>query len=482
MDLQRIYKKSPIFVQQWLITMWGFNEHKHRFVGCHDAQLHWLRENVSIGSDKIHEIEMELLSKMLDYAYEKVPAYRKKFDESGIKPEDIKSMDDLLKLSPTTKEDIRADYDSFISRDYEKDKLLKHFTSGSTGSPMAVYRSVDFFQKFNAYISFFREMMGVKLTDPRVSFGGKAVVPIEQSKPPFWRLNQAWNQIYMSPYHLSEKNLPLYVERIRKHKPAEILGYTSAITVLAKYLIEHEITDITPKVVFTNSEPLRDWQRSIMEKAFQCPIREWYSTIEHLFFAIQCGEGHYHFLPGLGIVEILNDGKPVKAGEPGEVYGTTLLNYSAPYIRYKILDSVVPGWDSCKCGLQLPYLTKIIGRIDDLIVTPDGNYLGMGYLIFQAIPDLREGQLVQESFDKFTAYLVPGKPLDDSSKDAFIKRFRAMYPYKADLDIKVVEAIPRWGMGKAPNMISLINRGDQMIKKTGFKNVKLAESDENSES
>jgi phenylacetate-CoA ligase len=482
MDLQRIYKKSPIFVQQWLITMWGYDEHKNRFVGSHDSQLNWLRENISISRERFHETEMELLPGILENAYEKVPAYKKKFDESGIKPADIKSLDDLRKLSPTTKEDIRSDYDSFISRDYEKEKLLRHFTSGSTGSPMAVYRSVDFFQKYNAYISFFREMMGVKLTDPRISFGGKVVVPIDQKKPPFWRFNPAWNQLYMSPYHMSEKNLPVFIERIRKHKPAEILGYTSAITVLARFLVEHEITDINPKVVFTNSEPLREWQRTIMEKAFQCPVREWYSTIEHLFFAFQCSEGNYHFMPGLGIVEILTDGKPAKEGEPGEVYGTTLLKYSSPYIRYKILDSVVPGGDSCKCGLHLPYLTTILGRIDDLIATPDGNYLGMGMLIFQAIPDLREGQLVQEDFEKFTAYLVPGNTWDDSYKEAFIKRFRAMYPYKAELDIQIVESVPRHGMCKAPNMISLINRNDQMIKKSGFKNVKLADSEEKSDS
>lgn len=70
----------------------------------------------------------------------------------------------------------------------------------------------------------------------------------------------------------------------------------------------------------------------------------------------------------------------------------------------------------------------------------------------------------------------------DFSRDAFIRRFRDMYSYKADLDNQTVDSVPRHGMCKAPNMISLINRGDQMIKKSGFKNVKLADSEEKSDS
>jgi phenylacetate-CoA ligase len=458
-----------------MINIWAYRENKKRFGGVHDSHLKWLFENVNLSTDEFYKAENERLREIIKYSYEKVPAYKKRFDSAGVNPDEIKCIADLQKIPTISKEDVKSDYSAFISSDYRMSDLEVGITSGTTGTPFKCIRTLDVYRKFHACVTLLCQWNGISLKQPSVSFGGKAVVSTSQTQPPFWQHNCIWDQTYFSIQHMSPHNLPHYVKQIRRIKPVYMAGYPSAITMFGKFLLEHGVTDIRPKAVFLSSEMVYPWQEKIIHEAYGAKIVEWYSTQEILFFAYKCDFNHYHILPGMGIIELIANGKQAGPGEAGEVVATTLINRASPLIRFKLLDSAVWGRGECECGSKLPFIHSIVGRVQDMIVTPDGNFFAGGSRILRAAPDIVEGQVIQETLDKFIVRLVPGKEWKKEYEQAIREKFKYYYPYDAQLTIEIVDRIPRTASGKIEAVISMVNRKNELAKKEGFTRVKTAD-------
>jgi phenylacetate-CoA ligase len=472
LDYYHIYLASPRIIQHLMINTWVYRENKKRFDGVHDPHLRWLSENVNLSAEEFYKTENERLRDIIKYSYEKVPAYKKRFDSAGVKPDEIRCIEDLQKIPTLSKEEVKSDYNAFISSDYRMSDLDVGMTSGTTGTPFKCIRTLDVYRKFHACVTLLRQWNGTSLKQPSVSFGGKAVVSTLRTHPPFWQYNCIWNQTYFSIQHMSPHNLPDYVKQIRRIKPVFMAGYPSAITMFGKFLLETGVSDVRPKAIFLNSEMVYPWQKKIIEEAFGAKIVEWYSTQEILFFAYKCNFDHYHILPGMGIIELLADGNQMGPGKAGEVVATTLINRASPLIRFKLLDSAVWGKGECGCGSKLPFIHSIVGRVQDMIVTPDGNFFAGGSRILRAAPDIVEGQVIQETLDKFTVRLVPGKEWKLEYEKGIREKFQYYYPYDAELTIEIVDRIPRTAAGKIEAVISMVNRKNELAKKEGFTRVK----------
>jgi phenylacetate-CoA ligase len=92
----------------------------------------------------------------------------------------------------------------------------------------------------------------------------------DNNKPPFWRSNRVLNNTQFSSYHLSEKTLPYYVNKIVELKPVFIDSYPSSIYTVANYLEKTGNPGIFPKFIITSSETLLEHQRNLIEKVFKC--------------------------------------------------------------------------------------------------------------------------------------------------------------------------------------------------------------------
>ena len=104
-----------------------------------------LMKNQWLDSKQIREIQNHKLRHLVDYAYKNVSYYKKLFDETGLSPEDIKSLDDLKKLPITKKTDLQSSIIEIImSRSFSNHELIREHTSGSTGRPFTVYFDKDF--------------------------------------------------------------------------------------------------------------------------------------------------------------------------------------------------------------------------------------------------------------------------------------------------------------------------------------------------
>jgi phenylacetate-CoA ligase len=189
--------------------------------------------------------------------------------------------------------------------------------------------------------------------------------------------------------------------------------------------------------------------RETIEAAWQCRIYDRYGAVEGCMFASQCEFGRYHVSPEVGIIEILDpSGKPVPPGSMGEVICTGLQNTLQPLIRYQIGD--VARWavdQDCECGRSMPILESIEGRVEDICYTVDGREMLRFDTVFKGVNNIREAQVVQETPDSFTVYVVPA--LGFNSRDiAKIQENMQLHVGRVHTLVKPVERIARSGSGK----------------------------------
>ena len=451
----RIYEKNPVFLQNLLVSIYGYYLHYQRYGSTTDDFVKLLKSLECASKSQIEALETEALHQIIDHAYQTVPYYRALFNEHDLKPDDIQDKTDLNKIPILEKEVIRKHPEQFLSQTSNPKGLHVAYTSGTTGTPLRLYQSVDLIRRQYACHTILREWAGVSLKVRRATFGGRMVVAAERSKPPFWRYNAAENQMLFSSYHMNESNLYHYVEALLKFQPVEIIGYPSSIYSIANDVKKRGITGLRPKVVLTNSETLLSWQRSFIEQAFGCVVFDWYSSEEFSCFIGQCEQGGYHIFPLVGIVELLPIPEQDKNGyAEGELVCTSLLNKDMPLLRYKMGDGGRWSQDGCPCGRSWPVLDCIAGRIDDYVTRADGTQIGRLDHVFKGVTGVKEAQIHQISFDRVEVNLV----VDDQYNSAIENKVKLNLTERIGEGFRISfnyqSSIPRTARGKFRAVIS----------------------------
>lgn len=452
---KNIYLKSPVFLQNLFVTAYGYYLRRFRYGRSTQDFVEWLSELEYASPSKMEKLENEALRNIITHAYERVPYYKRIFDRHGIQPKDIGDRNDLGKLPLLEKDPIRRDPEQLVSKKSNPEKLEIAYTSGTTGTPLKLYQSKMLIQTAYACHAILRKWAGVSFDDRRATFGGRLILSSAQWKPPFWRYNASENQMIFSSYHLSERNLPCYIEKLLEFQPKEVIGYPSSIYNIANYLKRNNINRIKPKVVLTNSETLLFWQRETIEAAFDCKVYDWYSSEEFACFIAQCEMGSYHIFPLIGIVEIVDpsNGKVTNSGE-GEIVCTSLLNMDMPLIRYRIGDTAVRSNGTCSCGRSWSTLESIVGRVDDYVVRRDGTRIGRLDHIFKGVKNIQEAQIEQLSLDNVQLNLVVDKQYDSADERLIEKNLKERIGPDMTLNFNYIKFIPRTGRGKFRSVIS----------------------------
>jgi phenylacetate-CoA ligase len=364
----------------------------------------------------------------------------------------------LEKLPVLDKQTLREQRDQFIA---ERERMYwRNQTSGSTGTSLLVDLNARTYKLIMALLVDHEEQHGIRPGHPRATFAGRVIQPPEHNRPPFWRYNRADNQTLFSTLHLSDENMPHYLRQLEKVQPMEIIGYPSAIYLVAEYCLRHRVTpQIRPAAVVTNSETLFDWQRETIEKAFRCHVADYYGVAEGVVFASQCSAGQYHFNPLLGIVEFLrSDGSIASDGEPARLVCTTLTNTVMPLLRYEVGDEAIRAVGSCPCGLEYPAAQSILGRVDDAVVTRDGRSIGRLDHIFKGLEGVRECQIIQEEVDLIVLKIVRDVSFSQTSEHVLKENLWARLGHEMRVHIDFVERIPRTARGKFKGVVSNLSR------------------------
>jgi phenylacetate-CoA ligase len=381
----------------------------------------------------------ERLSFILHRAATQVPYYRSQW--AARRGAGDRSSWELLENWPAlTKDALRSDPRSFVADDCEFRKLSHIHTSGTTGKSLDLWFSKEASNLWYAlFEARWRRWYGVTRHDRWGILGGQLVVPVRQRKPPFWVWNLPLNQLYMSTYHLAPDLLEHYVAALRKYRVKYLYGYTSALFELAQeVLASGESLPMT--VVLTNAEPLFDCQRDVIQKAFQCPVRETYGMAEKVAGASECEFGRLHLWPEVGIYE---------TSPANELIATGLLNEHMPLIRYQVGDMVQLNETSeaCPCGRALPMLSSIEGRSDDVLYTSDGRRIGRLDPVFKSQLPIREAQVIQEKLDRVRVKYVPTADFTAGATRSIAKRLQDRMG-EIEIVFEAVDQIPRGPNGK----------------------------------
>ena len=348
----------------------------------------------------------------------------------------------------------------FVADDCAPHRLVPVHTSGTTGTPLLILRSAATEQTWYAMLEVrARNPWGVRWSDRWAILGGRLVVAAERERPPFWTVNWALNQLYLSSYHLTARFAGAYLDATARFAPRYLYGYTSALCVLAQFVLESGRTDLRPTVVITNAEPLYAHQRALIARAFQCPVVETYGMTEMGVMAVSCRAGYLHTWPDLGFVELLDaDDRPVAPGEIGHVVTTSLINREQLLIRYRTGDMAVamPEEFQCPCGNGAPVLASVEGRSDDLLYTRDGRRIGRLDPMFKGDLPIREAQVIQEAWDRFVIRYVPAEGCGPAHAARMGQELKARVG-ECEVRLEAVTAIERTAAGKFRAVVSRLS-------------------------
>ena len=264
-------------------------------------------------------------------------------------------------------------------------------------------------------------------------------------------------QLYLSALHIKPEYMEAYVKAMSDYRIDYLYGYPSAYFWLARNLIDYN-ERLPMKVVITSSENLFDYQRETMQEAFEATVRETYGQSEKICAASECEHGRLHLWPEAGKAEFLPvDGNSQSYSAAQMLVCTSLLNQAMPLIRYDIQDMVETPLDTepCTCGRGLPVLGKVLGRFEDMVLTPDGRRVGhlVGYL--SAGAPVKEIQVIQETLHEIRVKVVPAHDWSSLDEKVLVDKLRSRI---GDCAIKVdqVPAIERSKSGKFRAVISKV--------------------------
>jgi phenylacetate-CoA ligase len=445
----RLYHRLPGCVRTtaaslrgYYLRSWRYGPETERLVAEALEREHWSPE-------RWNGWQKERLSYLLHRAATQVPYYREQWTARRRRG-DRASWEALQNWPVLEKETLRENPAAFVADDCDVRQMFHEHTSGTTGKSLDLWWSRATVRAwYGLFEARCRRWHGVSRHDRWAILGGQLVTPAAQRRPPFWVWNTAFNQLYMSSYHLAPDLIPHYLDALRRYRITYLWGYTSSLYALAQEVRRRNDPGLEMTVAITNAEPLFAYQRAAIAEAFLCPVRETYGMAEIVATASECPDGRLHLWPEAGCVEVLEGDRPVAQGSAGDLVCTGLLNADMPLIRYRVGDGgSLPIADlPCSCGRLLPTLGSVEGRLDDLLYTADGRRIGRLDPVFKESLPIREAQIIQEALDRVRVRYIPAPGFTSEAAQSIVERLQArMGAVKVILD--GVEELPREANGK----------------------------------
>lgn len=451
---EKIYAKLPLPAQNLAATTFGLYRHWLRFGPGYQAQLQGYREREFWPETKLKAFQEARLKSLLTAVAEHVPYYHRTWTDEQKQAARAGRLE-ALPLLP--KDPIRSNPKDFVREDMAPWPQFTFHTSGSSGTPIATIWTASEVRESRAL----REARsanwaGTSFREGRATFSGRIVVPDPNSKGPFHRFNRVENQVYFSAFHLSASNAPQYVEALHKHNVKWLTGYAVSYYLLARYILDQNLSVPPLKAVITTSEKVTTEMRRVMEQAYGCRVYEEYSTVENAVFVSECEKGRLHLSTDAGVLEILReDGTPCDPGEVGEVVTTSFVRGYQPFVRYRLGDLAAWSTEPCSCGRKLPVLQEVVGRMEDVVLGPDGRQMVRFHGIFVDQPHVVEGQIVQEELDCIRVKVVPTEGFDSADEKDIVARIQQRLG-EVKVVVEVVKEIPRTKAGKFKAVVSLL--------------------------
>ena len=450
MNLERIYLRLPVALQNVGCTLEGLRIQQKRFGAGFRSRLAEAERRSAFSDEQIREYRDQKLRRFIAHCATTVPYYRKLFREFGARPEDIRGLDDLKLLPVLKKKTVQERGPEFVSdlaREYNCDPV---HTSGTTGGGLQLLATDTAIEEQWATWWRYRRWHGIQPGTWCAYFGGRSLVPAEQSSPPFWRINLAGQQLFFSAYHLTRENSKLYAQKLRNSRIPWLHGYPSLLALIAAYIVETGFDlGYQPKWVTVGAENLLSSQAAVIERAFGVRPVQHYGMAEAVANISECRKGRLHVDEDFAAVEFVED----ELGRRN-VIGTNFSNYATPLLRYDAQDVAWMGTHGCDCGLPGRVIDSLDGRLEDYIVLKNGARVGRLDHVFKDMVRVHEAQVVQNDPGRVRVRVVRGPGYCAADEKALRQAFAQRLGVGTDIEMEYVDRLQRSSSGKLRFVIS----------------------------
>lgn len=332
--------------------------------------MYYNEEIETMDRESLRRLQSERLVHIVRYTYENVEFYRKRMDEAGVKPEDIRSIDDISKLPFMQKQDLRDYYPFGTFAAPMKDIVRFHASSGTTGKPIvAGYTQHD--------LDCWSEGVARCLT----AYGAtkEDIIQISYGYGLFTGglgAHDGASRIGASVLPTSSGNTSKQI-MLMKDLGSTVLCCTPSYALFLAESIENDpdtsLSDIKLRFGAFGAEPWTENMRKELENKLGIKAYDIYGLTEVSGPGVggecECQDGT-HLWEDMFFPEIIDPVtlQPVKPGEQGELVFTTLTKEGMPVIRYRTRDLTHLIYDKCRCGRTMVRMARIMGRSDDMLI------------------------------------------------------------------------------------------------------------------
>lgn len=354
----------------------------------------------------------------------------------------------LEQLPVVNKDTFRNNYDAFLSDVYKQASDNRIMcTSGSTGTPLSMVQNKDKINH-NTAGGIFLGAVGGYYIGMKEAFIRVWVNNVRKSK--FQLL--AENMIMMDSSAMDDEALEKMLGVIEKKKVKCLVGYSSALGEISRYIKEHQVdtSKFCVRSIIPISESMPVGVRQDLKKQFGCPVRAWYSNEENGIMGIQRLEDEsYHIDTESYYYEILklDSDEPAEPGELGRIVITDLYNYAFPILRYDNGDLAIEE-KKVKNGRYQLFLKELYGRRSDMIYDCNGKAV-TPYIITNNMWDVKgvkQFRFIQETETSYTLWLNGDR--EKMNVEDILSRIQPYLGEEAQIKIDYVDEIPVLNSGK----------------------------------
>ena len=439
------------------------------------ANFRSFRRSEWYSPERLAEIQTGNLKRLISYAYDWIPFYRTRFDEIGLMPGDIKTLEDIKSIPPVTRQDVIEHHHLMVDKRFvgaaqsadqgsrgagapipvaplRKNRMVRNTSSGSTGAPTIFYEDGSRTAMNWAHELRFRNWFGIHPGAREARFARVATDFMPNSRDLLFR-KYFWNQLALPGVNLAEKDYDICHKSLMEYRPRVFWGFTSALAGFAQYVKNHKIdfAPYRPKLIITWAAPMYEHEEAILREVFQCHVTNIYGAREVGHIACRCPEGSYHINQESLLVEQEDTTGDLEGA--GEILVTTLDTTIMPFIRYRMGDIGRISGDKCSCGRTLQTLENLLGRTGEIFTTKDGRMISPNFWCRTFMTPALSGkivrfQIVYKANDNITIKLVRGKGFQQGTEDGLYRFLRDNFNEEINISFKYTDEIKPQVSGK----------------------------------
>ena len=426
--------------------------------------VYWNEKIETMPKEELQALQLELLQKLVKNTYRDSKFYRERMDAAGVKPEDIKTLDDIRKLPFMKKTDLRDNYpDKLFVRPYSE-LVRVHVSSGTTGKPTVVGYTAKDLENWAESLDRGMTSFGMTKDDMLENAHGYGLFTGGLG------VHDAATRLGATVLPTSTGNTNRQIDLMMDLPVTAIAGTPSYLFHIADTCDQRGIDirkDTKLRKAIAGGEPWSESMRQKLQERTGIRVHNCYGASEFygpmfLECSEQCG---VHVWADLCLMEVLHDdGTPCKDGEKGNIVVTMLQKEAFPLIRYRIGDISSITWEKCKCGRTHPRLDRISGRADDMLVVKGINvfpsqieavigempFLSPFYMITLTNENYSDHMIVEVELNE-SALTEDTRQLAEMAKKLDV-RLKEILNIKAEVKLALPKTLPRFE-GKSKHVI-----------------------------